>query len=94
MIHDLVHGRPAPARFHVRGYMEEGTTTTPFDMVVCNRMSRFHLAMDALRFVPRLRSRSAPLTDYCEMKLAAHRQYIREHLEDMPEVRGWTWTAG
>jgi len=92
MIHDLVHGRPEPERFHVRGYMEEGTTTTPFDMVVANRISRYHLAMDAIRFVPRLRSQSAHLVDRFEKKLMEHHLYIREHLEDMPEIRDWTWS--
>src|SRR5690606_12143311 len=55
IIHDLVHGRPDPARFHVRGFMEEGTTTTPFDMVVLNQMSRYHLAMEAVKRVPRMK---------------------------------------
>jgi xylulose-5-phosphate/fructose-6-phosphate phosphoketolase len=92
MIHDLVHGRPDPERFHVRGYMEEGTTTTPFDMVVANRISRYHLAMAALRFVPRLRSKSAHLIERFEKKLTEHSLYIRDHLEDMPEIRDWTWS--
>jgi xylulose-5-phosphate/fructose-6-phosphate phosphoketolase len=92
MIHDLVHGRPNPDRFHVRGYMEEGTTTTPFDMVVVNQISRYHLAMEALRRVPRLRSQSAHLVEAFESKLAEHRLYIREHLQDMPEIRDWTWS--
>jgi xylulose-5-phosphate/fructose-6-phosphate phosphoketolase len=92
MIHDLVHGRPNPARFHVRGYMEEGTTTTPFDMVVANNLSRYHLAIEALRRVDRLRTQSAPLIDQFEMKLAQHREYIKEHLEDMPEIQTWTWS--
>jgi len=92
MIHDLVHGRPNPARFHVRGYMEEGTTTTPFDMVVANRLSRYHLAIEALHRVDRLRSQSAHVIDQFEMKLAKHHEYIEEHLEDMPEVKAWTWS--
>jgi xylulose-5-phosphate/fructose-6-phosphate phosphoketolase len=94
MIHDLVHGRPNPARFHVRGYMEEGTTTTPFDMVVVNQLSRYHLAMEALRRVPRLRSESAHLVEEFEAKLTEHRLYIQQHLEDMPEIRDWTWSEG
>jgi xylulose-5-phosphate/fructose-6-phosphate phosphoketolase len=93
MIHDLVHGRPNPARFHVRGYMEEGTTTTPFDMVVANEVSRYHLAMQALRRVPRLRLQSAHVIEQFEVRLAEHRLYIQEHLEDMPEIRDWTWSA-
>jgi xylulose-5-phosphate/fructose-6-phosphate phosphoketolase len=92
MIHDLVHGRPNPDRFHVRGYMEEGTTTTPFDMVVVNQISRYHLAMEALRRVPRLRSQSAHLVETFESKLTEHRIYIRDHLQDMPEIRDWTWS--
>jgi len=94
MIHDLVHGRPDPERFHVRGYMEEGTTTTPFDMVVANQISRFHLAMEALRRVPRLRSQSAPVVEMFESKLTEHELYIQEHMEDMPEIRNWTWSEG
>jgi xylulose-5-phosphate/fructose-6-phosphate phosphoketolase len=90
MIHDLVHGRPEPERFHVRGYMEEGTTTTPFDMVVANNLSRYQLAMEALRRVPRLRSQSADLIEYFQSKLMEHRIYIQEHLEDLPEIRDWT----
>jgi xylulose-5-phosphate/fructose-6-phosphate phosphoketolase len=92
MIHDLVHGRPNPERFHVRGYMEEGTTTTPFDMVVVNGVSRYHLAMEALRRVPRFESQALRLTEYFESKLTEHRLYIQEHLEDMPEIRDWTWS--
>jgi xylulose-5-phosphate/fructose-6-phosphate phosphoketolase len=91
MIHDLVHGRPNPARFHVRGYIEEGTTTTPFDMVVVNKISRYHLTMEALSRVPRLRSQSAHLVEEFEGKLTEHALYIQEHLEDMPEIQNWTW---
>jgi xylulose-5-phosphate/fructose-6-phosphate phosphoketolase len=92
MIHDLVHGRPNPARFHVRGYIEEGTTTTPFDMVVVNNVSRYHLAMEALRRVPRLELQAAQVIQMFEEELAKHRAYIQQHLEDMPEVREWTWS--
>jgi xylulose-5-phosphate/fructose-6-phosphate phosphoketolase len=92
MIHDLVHGRPNPERFHVRGYMEEGTTTTPFDMVVANQISRYHLAIEALRRAPRLRSQSTHLVEEFESKLAEHQLYIQEHLQDMPEIRDWTWS--
>jgi xylulose-5-phosphate/fructose-6-phosphate phosphoketolase len=89
-IHQIVHGRPHAGRFHVRGYNEEGTTTTPFDMVVRNGMSRYHLCMEALR---RARPpRADALTALCEAALARHAQYIREYLEDLPEVRDWTWT--
>jgi len=93
MIHDLVHGRPNPARFHVRGYIEEGTTTTPFDMVVVNKLSRYHLAMEALRRVPRLGREADELIEEFKEKLTQHSSYIREHLEDMPEIRDWTWSS-
>jgi xylulose-5-phosphate/fructose-6-phosphate phosphoketolase len=92
IVHDLVHGRPNPARFHVRGYIEEGTTTTPFDMVVLNRLSRFHLAMDALDYIPGMEYAGEPLRDFCRKQLEAHTIYIRDYLEDMPEIKNWTWT--
>ncbi len=93
VIHPIVHGRPDEERFHVRGFIDKGTTTTPFDMVVLNRMSRFHLAMDAMRYVPRVRAAAVPVVDSFERKLYEHHAYIREHLEDMPEIRDWHWTA-
>jgi xylulose-5-phosphate/fructose-6-phosphate phosphoketolase len=93
VIHSVVHGRANEARFHVRGFKEEGTTTTPFDMVVLNKMSRFHLAIEALKYVPRLRSRVSDAIDMFNRKLYEHGLYIREHLEDMPEVANWSWTA-
>jgi xylulose-5-phosphate/fructose-6-phosphate phosphoketolase len=90
-VHALLHGRPRPSRFHVRGYREEGTTTTPFDMVVLNHMSRFHLAIEVLRRTHKpLAARDALIAE-CEASLARHRQYIREHFEDMPEIRDFTW---
>ncbi len=91
MVHDLAHGRPNPGRFHVRGYQEEGTTTTPFDMVVVNQMSRFHLAMEALKRVARLRSKAAPLAEWFDQQLTAHHHYVREELQDMPSIRDWSW---
>jgi xylulose-5-phosphate/fructose-6-phosphate phosphoketolase len=93
LIHTLVHGRANEERFHVHGYMDYGTTTTPFDMVVLNEMSRFHLALDALKHVPRLRLQAAAAIDLFGKKLNEHHNYIREHLEDMPEIRNWKWTA-
>ncbi len=90
--HQLLHGRPAPERFHVRGYSEQGTTTTPFDMVVLNRVSRFHLVLEALNRVSGPRTGAAALVDHCERMLARHHSYIREHLEDLPEIREWVWT--
>ncbi len=91
MIHDLVHGRPQPVRFHVRGYMEEGTTTTPFDMVVRNQLSRYHLAIEALRRTTRLKDKANQVIAGFEEKLTQHKYYIRENLEDMPEIRNWRW---
>ena len=91
-VHQMVHRRPNPARFHVRGFMEQGTTTTPFDMVVLNGMSRYHLSMEALRRARRFRDEAPALIAQCEAKLAEHHDYVREHLEDMPEIRDWVWT--
>ncbi len=89
-LHQVVHGRPHPGRFHVRGFSEQGTTTTPFDMVVLNGMSRYHLALEALRRAPRRPAGTAELEAHCHAMLARHQAYVREHLEDMPEVRDWT----
>lgn len=91
-VHQLLHGRPNASRFHVRGYKEEGTTTTPFDMVVLNETSRFHIAMDAMRRARRPPANTAALNGECLAMLAKHRAYIAEHFEDLPEIRDWTWT--
>jgi xylulose-5-phosphate/fructose-6-phosphate phosphoketolase len=87
-VHEVVHGRPHAERFHVRGYREEGTTTTPFDMVVRNGIDRFSLAIEAIRRSPRRLDRAEDLTNDCLELLSRHELYIREHLDDMPEVRG------
>jgi xylulose-5-phosphate/fructose-6-phosphate phosphoketolase len=92
LIHTLVHGRSNEGRFHVHGYMDHGTTTTPFDMVVLNEMSRFHLALDALKHIPRLRLQAENAINFFNQELQRHHDYIREHLEDMPEIRNWQWT--
>ena len=92
VIHPMVHGRPNEGRFHVRGFMDRGTTTTPFDMVVLNKMSRFHLAMDALKYLTRQRSQVSDVIDLFNRQLFEHHTYIREHLQDMPEIRNWRWT--
>jgi xylulose-5-phosphate/fructose-6-phosphate phosphoketolase len=92
LIHSMVHGRANEARFHVRGFNDVGTTTTPFDMVVLNKMSRFHLAIDALKHAPRLRSQASDAIDMFNRKLYEHHVYIREHFQDMPEIRNWSWT--
>jgi xylulose-5-phosphate/fructose-6-phosphate phosphoketolase len=92
LIHSMVHGRANEGRFHVRGFNDVGTTTTPFDMVVLNKMSRFHLAIDALKHIGRLRSRASDAIDMFHRKLYEHSAYIREHFQDMPEIRNWSWT--
>jgi xylulose-5-phosphate/fructose-6-phosphate phosphoketolase len=89
-IHAIVHGRPAAERFHVRGFNEEGTTTTPFDMVVRNGMSRYHLCREAARRVPG--AATSRLVAHCNEMLARHERYICEYLEDIPEVSDWVWS--
>jgi len=76
---------------HVRGYKEEGTTTTPLDMVVLNDLDRFHLAGDVIDRVPSLGSRAAYAKQFLSDKLLDHKTYIEEHGEDMPEIRNWKW---
>ena len=78
----------------MRGYKEEGTTTTPFDMVVRNDMDRFHLVMDVIDRVPGLARRAAGLRQHMVDKRTEHRDYIRRTGEDLPEVRDWTWPTG
>jgi xylulose-5-phosphate/fructose-6-phosphate phosphoketolase len=90
-IHQIVHGRPNTGRFHVRGFMEQGTTTTPFDMVMLNEMSRYHLAIEALRRAPRMRERRAELTEQCRALLDAAAAHSLDRLEDQPEIRNWVW---
>ncbi len=91
LIHRLTYRRANHNNFHVRGFKEEGTTTTPFDMVVRNNMDRFQLAMDTVRRVARFKTAADPLIQFCESKLAEHQQYITLHGEDMPEVANWRW---
>ena len=91
-IHEIIHGRPNAPRFHVRGFIEEGTTTTPFDMVVLNGMSRYHLCIEAMRRATRVRELTAPLIAECNDALARHKAYVHANLEDMPEIRDWVWT--
>ncbi|UJC79525.1 phosphoketolase family protein [Rhodococcus erythropolis] len=91
-VHELIHGRPSPERFHVRGFSEQGTTTTPFDMVVLNKMSRYHLVIEALRRSNRRPAGASELAEFCRTQLEKHSRYIVEHLEDMPEVENWTWS--
>ena len=91
LIHRLTYRRRNHANIHVRGYKEEGTTTTPFDMTVLNDLDRFHLAGDAVDRVVRLQSIGAHFKQFLRDKLTEHREYIRAVGDDMPEVRDWTW---
>ncbi|NII09330.1 phosphoketolase family protein [Oleiagrimonas sp. C23AA] len=91
VIDGLAQTRGHGARFHSEGYREEGTTTTPFDMVVRNRVSRYHLARQALDLAGRDDAPAQALREHCEHLLATHEAYIREHLEDMPAVTEWRW---
>jgi xylulose-5-phosphate/fructose-6-phosphate phosphoketolase len=93
IIHELVHHRPNPPRFHVHGYREEGSTTTPFDMRVINELDRFHLCINALRRIDRLRAQASLAVERFEKKLVAHADYVRRHDLDMPEVRDWRWST-
>ena len=93
LIHRLVYKRKNHANFHVRGFMEEGTTTTPFDMVVRNRLDRFHLVADVIDRVPSLGSLGVYAKQAMRDKLIDHEQYIVAHGKDMPEVADWRWTA-
>ena len=88
-IHKLVHGRPDADRFHVRGFIEQGTTTTPFDMTVLNGMSRYQLVEDALNNTDVTPANAQELREHCRQMLEKHHRYVREHLEDMPEVKDW-----
>jgi len=91
-IHEIVHGHPDVDRIHVRGFNEQGTTTTPFQMCVLNSMSRFHLAAEAIRRVPRLDERAPELMAECVARIQESVDYAHEHLEDQPEIRDWVWT--
>jgi len=91
LIHRLTYRRANHRNLHVRGYKEEGTTTTPFDMAVRNDLDRFHLVMDAVNRVPKLGYRAAYLKQLMRDKLTEHRHYITRRGEDMPEVRDWKW---
>jgi len=91
LIHRLTYRRAGHGNLHVHGYQEEGTTTTPFDMCVLNELDRYHLAIDVIDRVPRLRDASAQVREELRNALIRHHAYIREHGEDLPEIRNWTW---
>jgi xylulose-5-phosphate/fructose-6-phosphate phosphoketolase len=93
MIHKLTYRRHNHHNIHVRGYKEEGTTTTPFDMVVLNDLDRYRLALDAIVRIPRLSDRVAAETARYWETMARHKRYIGEHGDDMPEIRDWRWSA-
>ena len=90
LIHQLTYKR-TNKELHVHGYKEEGTITTPFDMRVQNEIDRYHLVIDALKYLPQLGNRRALLNQWCKDKLVEHKEYIREYGDDMPDVKNWTW---
>ena len=90
LVHQLTYRR-FNQNLHVHGYLEEGTITTPFDMRVQNKIDRYNLVLSALKYLPELGNRSSELIQYCKDKLVEHKQYIKEHGEDMPDVQNWTW---
>src|SRR5207245_5071223 len=91
LIHRLAYRRTNHANFHVRGYKEEGTTTTPFDMVMLNDLDRFHLVMDVIDRVPGLASRAGHVRQQMSNRRLRYRAYTREHGDDHPDVRDWVW---
>ena len=93
LIHKLVYRRHNHANIHVRGYCEEGTTTTPFDMVVLNHLDRYQLALDVIRRVPRLQKQVEAAAAYYCATIERHQQHIHEYGDDLPEVRYWRWCA-
>ncbi len=91
LIHRLTYDRANHANMHVRGFIEEGTTTTPFDMVVINELDRFHLAIEAIERLPHIAVMAAHAKQTFRHKLIEHKLYVREHGEDMPEILNWSW---
>jgi xylulose-5-phosphate/fructose-6-phosphate phosphoketolase len=93
LIHRLLYRRHNHDNIHVRGYKEEGTTTTPFDMTVLNQMDRFTLAFDAIRRIPHLHHTVRKCKDWLDANLQRHKEYVMAHGQDLPEVRDWKWQA-
>jgi xylulose-5-phosphate/fructose-6-phosphate phosphoketolase len=93
LIHRLTYRRTNHKNLHVRGYKEEGTTTTPFDMAVMNDLDRFHLVIDVVERMPKLIDIGAHVLQAMRDKLVDHKQYIAQHGEDMPEIRDWRWNG-
>jgi len=91
LIHRLTYRRTNHDQLHVRGYKENGTTTTPFDMVVLNDLDRFHLVGDVIDRVPSLGSSAADCKQFLRGRLSEHKVYIGKYGEDMPEIRNWRW---
>jgi xylulose-5-phosphate/fructose-6-phosphate phosphoketolase len=91
LVHELTYKRTNHGNFHVHGFREEGTTTTPFDMVVLNELDRYHLTLDVVDRLPQLGPRAAYFRQAIRDRLIEHKQYIEQHGEDMPEIVGWQW---
>lgn len=91
LIHRLTYKRTNHANFHVHGFQEEGTTTTPFDMAVMNELDRFHLTMAAVRRLPDIGTEGTRVINDCKRSLEEHSGYVCEHGEDMPEIQSWSW---
>jgi xylulose-5-phosphate/fructose-6-phosphate phosphoketolase len=94
LIHRLTYNRTNHSGMHVRGFEEEGTTTTPFDMVVLNELDRFHLAIEVIERVPKLGVGAAHIKQRFRDALIEHTRYVRSHGQDMPEIHGWKWPYG
>jgi xylulose-5-phosphate/fructose-6-phosphate phosphoketolase len=92
LIHRLTYRRHGHHNFHVRGYIEEGTTSTPFDMCVLNGLDRFHLVGDVIDRLPKLGPRAAYAKQAIRDRLIEHKTYIARHGDDLPEISGWTWS--
>jgi xylulose-5-phosphate/fructose-6-phosphate phosphoketolase len=91
LIHRLTYRRTNHKNLHVRGYKEEGTTTTPFDMCVLNDIDRFHLVLDVIERVEKLTDIGAHVAQLMRDKLIEHKQYVHEHGDDLPEISQWRW---